>query len=204
VTLLGALAAVVLLLALLLLIPVDILLQVEKDEGFSGRLSVRWLFGKVGRHYPLPPTGPGKRGAKRLPPAPPPGVRAEAEGKGRKTRRGRALAAALRSPGFPSRCLGLLLSLARRVRLRRLEMLLRGGLDDPAATGRLCGALAAAGALLPGRITFLADWESERLTARAAAGLRVVPLEILLSLGAFAFHPDTLRALRRARREAKR
>ena len=46
---LGILFAVFLCILLLLAIPVDLVFHVERDTGFHLRISVRWLFGLVGR-----------------------------------------------------------------------------------------------------------------------------------------------------------
>jgi hypothetical protein len=147
---------------------------------------VRWLFGLV----PLP-----SGGRTRTPENPPQMKKPRHRGRGG----GRRALAALRTEGFVRRVARLVRDLLARLRIRRLELDLVVGLDDPADTGRLWGLLGPASALLPlpapARVHVAPDFTGAVLAVDGRGEVRFVPLALLAVVAAFALSPSTVRAL---------
>jgi hypothetical protein len=113
----------------------------------------------------------------------------------------RALAMA-RSDGFSRRVLCLLRDLLGRVQVRRLDLDLRLGFDDPADTGRLWGIIGPVSAVLAlphaARVSVTPVFTEPLLYLDAHAEARIVPAALLLALLGFVFSPITFRAARAA------
>ncbi len=183
------LAAILAVLFAVLAVPVDVAFAAHRRERLEARLTVHWLWGLVR----LPTEGGHKKPRKK-----------KREKKGLSGAR-RALAV-MRSDGFPRRVLRLFGDLLHRIHIRRLELDLRLGLDDPADTGRLWGLIGPAAALLAlpsaARVAVTPEFAEPLLYLDAHAEARIVPAALLMVLAAFLLSPPTLRAVRAAVRGA--
>jgi hypothetical protein len=138
------------LLAFLCLTPVDLSFHAEKSDTFSSDIRATWLFGLVEKSFrtgrktgKASSSESGKRSPKKAAPGGDAGRRKRKRGgKGR----WRAVLAAMRTPGFPARLLRFAGELFRSVLPRHVSVRIRGGFEDPAATGM---AIAAATAFSP-------------------------------------------------------
>lgn len=112
----------------------------------------------------------------------------------------------VRTEAFPRRVLRLLRDLMRQVDIRRLDLDLRLGLDDPADTGRLWGLTGPVAALLTlpssARIAVTPEFAEPLLHLDAHTEVRIVPAALLGALLTFLLSPVTFRALRAAVRGA--
>lgn len=171
----------------LLAVPVDVVFAVQRDERFEGRVTIGWLFGVV-----RIPVRPAHARAK-----PKKAKRARAH---RVPRRGHNVSAMLRSEGFLGRLVSLFHHLATRIHIRRLRLHVRLGLDDPADTGQLWGIVGPLAWAVP--VPAVADVAIEPEFTGAVfrfdgeGAVRIVPIEILATLTAFALSPVTWRAFR--------
>jgi hypothetical protein len=181
------------LLLLLLAVPVDVEFRLEGIEPFTGHVGVRWLFGLVRFRIPVPRVGEPRPGAgSRRKGAV---VRARPEASGRR----RNVLAALRQGAFRRRVHRLAGDLLRAVHLRRLRLLMRLGLGDPADTGRLwalVGPLNAVAQLRGAELRIEPDFLEPVLEFRADGRVLLFPLRFLILAVAFALSPATIRAWR--------
>jgi len=179
---LAALAAV---LTILLAVPVDVGFTARRRERLRTQVTLRWLWGRV--RLPVPEGG--AKGRKTRKPRKP---------KAHRPSSARRALAVMRSPGFPRRAAALLRGLTARVHVRRLELAVRLGLDDPADTGRLWGVIGPAAALAPvprsANVAITPDFTAPVFHLDADAEARVVPLAVLAVAAAFLLSPATLRA----------
>jgi len=185
-------------LLLLSAIPVNLVYALKKDGGWRGRIIVYWMFGLV--HLSLRPHRK-RKGLKEdhLPRA---GRRIQSRGK-YLVRRRRALFAVLRTPGFMRRLVHLLRDLLQSARPRRVRIQFAIGMDDPADTGRLWGALAPL-RLLFGRkivnnesnisIELTPDFSGARFKGYSCASVQFVPLKMFALVLGFFFSAPVLRA----------
>jgi hypothetical protein len=181
---------------LLLAVPVDLEFRLEGIEPLSGQLRVRWLLGLVRLSVPVPRAGEPAPGPRAKPRAA--RVRARPRARGR----GRGVLAALGQAAFRRRVARLLGDVVRAVHLRRLRLLVRIGLDDPADTGRLWGLMGPLGALARLRnaeVRVEPDFAEPVLAFEADGRARLVPLRFLGLAVAFALSPPTIRAWRALR-----
>ena len=180
-TLLGALG-------LLLAIPVHVSFVVRRREALSRRIYIGWMFGMI--HVPLRPA---KRRVSRR--------RRRRAGK-RTTGHGRRLLAMLRSRDFLSRALRLLRDVMRRVEVRRCDVQMRFGLDDPADTGQLWAAVGPIMAVVPtpsaARFAVEPDFTAPAFNLDARGEIRVIPIALMAVFASFLLSPPTVRALRAA------
>ncbi len=192
-------AAVLLLTILLLAIPVDLVFALKKDEVWRGRIVVYWLFGLTRKT--LRPRR--EDSARRL----------------RRRRRERKLMAStgklvvkkrrylyaiLRSEGFLQRTAYLVRDLLRSLRPRRFRLQCVVGLDDPADTGRLIGALSPlrlfgggqVGLDRRSKVTFeiTPDFTGARCAGYWCASVRIVPLTLCGVFLGFLFSPPVFQA----------
>jgi len=170
----------------LLATPLDITFAIQQRAVFSGRVTLRWLFGLL--RIRLPPSGP-KKG-----PRP------------RKSRRGKRWAstshlahrslAILKSEALRRRILRFGLSVLRSFRRHDLDLRVRLGLDDPADTGILGGLARPAIALLRARPSAKVDLELNFLEpcfeADARGTVRVIPLQVAYVILTFVLSPTVL------------
>ena len=189
-------AAVLLALGLVLAIPLEVGFHLERREATRGRVAFRWLFGAIRAEVPFPSRRkPGKREKAR--------DQARDDEEGRRRGRGRRLLSAVRDDAFRDRAWRFAKQLLRAVHLDDLYLHARLGLGDPADTGRLwalLGPVGAAAAALP-RIDVRLEPEfvDPVLEVEARGRAVVVPLEILLLVGAFLVAPASVRTWRMLR-----
>jgi len=181
---------------LLLAVPVDMEFRLEGIEPFTGEVGVRWLFGLVRFRIPVP--GAGK-------PTPRPEARpkaARARARPRAGGRRRPVLAARRQAAVSRRVYRRLRDLVRAVHLRRLRLLMRLGLGDPADTGRLwalVGPLNAVAQLRNAELRIEPEFVEPVLEFQADGRVLLVPLRFLVLAIAFALSPPTIRAWRALR-----
>lgn len=184
------LLALVVVLVVLLAIPVDLAFSWRRGEGGSaGDLTVGWLFGVV--RVPLRRVA----GAESRAPAGAVG--------GRTGGRPRRALAMLQTEGFCTCLLKLVRGLVRHVRIHRLQLDVRLGLEDPADTGRLWGVVGALAVQLPRsdriRIAVVPDFADAVLEIDGRGRIRLVPIRWVPVFLAFLLSPATLRVLRGTR-----
>ena len=185
-------------LILLLAIPVNLVYALKKDGGWRGRIIVYWMFGLV--HVSLRP----RRERKRLREdrRPRTGRRTLSRGKYLVKRR-HAFFAVLRTPGFMRRLIYLLRDLLQSSRPRRVRIQFVIGMDDPADTGRVWGALAPLrflfGRKTIGResnvsIELTPDFSGARFKGYSCASVQFVPLKMIALVLGFFFSAPVFRA----------
>ena len=185
--LLVSLAGMAGLVILVLSIPVELAFSFEREQQFRARARIGWLFGLVGKTI-----SGGTKQQKEATSADMP--------RPKKSRKGnlnfRTFISLVRAG-----TLGDLARLGRRilstVKMRHLSLRLRVGLDDPADTGVLWGAVAPvvayAGSLRPGALAMEPDFTGAQFTGRGAVSLRIVPIRWLPPILLFALNPSVLR-----------
>jgi len=185
-------------LILLLAIPVNLVYALKKDRGWRGRIIVYWMFGLV--HVSLRPRR--ERTGLREDRRPRAGRRILSRGKYLVKRR-RAFFAALRTPGFMRRLIYLLRDLLQSSRPRRVRIQFVIGMDDPADTGRVWGALAPLrflfGRKTIGResnvsIELTPDFSGARFKGYSCASVQFVPLKMIALVLKFFFSAPVFRA----------
>ncbi len=160
-------------------VPVDVVAQLDLGPHTRLTLRISWLFGlvrvrrDVGAQKPAAPEKP----------------------KERKDNRG----ARIPSLTVIRRGFGLLGELLGRVRIRRAELDLSFGTDDPAATGELAGfaapIVALANALPRTRVTLTPDFTGPTFEGAGEGEIRVVPITLVLPMVGFALSPEVRRWL---------
>jgi len=193
-----ALAATLVVAILLLAVPVNLIMALDRDGAWRGRVVVVWLFGHV--RMSMRP----KRRTKRR--------RQLRKFNGRASKHRRMLSAMLRSEGFARRMMVLLRDLLRAFSHRRIRLQCVLGLPDPADTGRLMGVIApvsaVAGKLSVGRhsdlsIKVMPDFSGPRFQGQCRASVRFVPLTLIGLVTGFLFSGPVWRAIRAALSERK-
>jgi hypothetical protein len=182
-------------LASLLAIPVHVAFRLEAVQAFTGRLSVRWLFGVVRFEIRIP--GAGER-----PHAPSAGPRSAAE-RPRRQGRARSVLGALRQPALRLRVQRLAADLVRASHLSRLRLRMRLGLGDPADTGRLWAFVGPLGAIALGlrgaEVRIEPEFVEPVLEFQAQGRMLLVPLQVLTMALGFVLSPASIRAWRTLR-----
>lgn len=177
---------------LLFAVPIDVAFVVRRDERLRGRVTVGWLFGLV-RISVYPASSAARARPSRRPSG-------QIVKRHRKRRRARNVGSMLLSEGFLARVLRLLHRLLSRIHVRRLYVHIRLGLDDPADTGRLWGMVGPLVCVVPtpatGTVAIEPDFTGEAFHVDGEGAVRIVPIEIIVTLLAFALSPITWRALR--------
>jgi hypothetical protein len=184
--------AVVVLVALLLITPVDFDLCLERRPVFRYRFGVRWLYGLIRKEL-----GPPEEWQARP-------VEAKEEPAKKKRRRKRArgphhVVAMLRSKGFLQAVGRLFQRLIRAIGFRDLALWLRAGFEDPAHTGVLCGFLLPVATYFqaqhPGSVDVAPDFSQETLEFAFAGQVRITPVHLVWPVLIFGLSPSTLRGL---------
>jgi hypothetical protein len=161
------------LLSFFCLTPLDLCFRAEQADTFSLDVRATWLFGLVQKRFRT-----GGRTGKRASADHGTSSRGRSAG-GRR----RALLAALGTSGFSARLLRLAGDLLHSLLPRDVSVRIEGGLEDPAATGMACAAVAALSPGLRGiphlRIEWRPDFNRRDLTGEAAAEFRLVPAKII-------------------------
>ena len=186
ITLVALLVGVVAVLA----IPVGVTFTVQREDKFQGRVTIDWLFGLV--RIPVHREGDEVRPA----PSPEPSPK---KARGTRTQRDLHPWAMLRSKGFLSRLIRLLRRLIGCIHIRRLRLQVLLGLDDPADTGQLWGMVGPLALLVPvparAELVIQPDFTDAVLQIDGEGAVRILPIEVIATLFAFALSPVTLRAL---------
>lgn len=188
--LLGLLIVVLLLLAL----PLDVSFRLNK-EGVPGlRVGIAWGFGLIRRDFTQAAS---RHAAKSAVTAPRP---KKPRHRGAKPKRKRTESAMIfvRNPGMPARLLRFAKDMLRQIRVREMMLNLDLGLDDPADTGRLYGALSPV-LMLAQQVPRLdlrvrPDFTQEVMQASGRGEVRVVPLAVLGVMLGFLLSPTCWRA----------
>jgi len=186
------------LLVLSLAVPVDVAFRFEGIAAFNGRFVIRWLFGLV--RFSLAVPDPARR--RREAPRPRPharGQRANRESRGGRSR----VVAALQQSEFRRRAYRLVRDLIRAARPTEMSLRLRLGLGDPADTGRLWALVgplsAAARNLRCADVRVEPVFGDPALEFEAQGRFRLVPIQFLGLIVAFALSPPSIRAWRTMR-----
>ena len=162
-----------------LAVPVDVVAQLDLGARTRLTLRVAWLFGVVrvrremGSQESAAPEKPKKRTEKR--------------------------GARLPHPTIVRRGFRLLGELLGRVRIRRAELDLSIGTNDPAATGEFAGFAAPivvlANALPRTRVIFTPDFTGPTLEGAGEGEIRFVPIALVPAMVSFALSPEVRRWL---------
>lgn len=189
--------AVVILIVAALAIPLSLDVDIDLADRLRVEARLRWLFDLV--RIPL------HRGPE---PARPPTAATRARhararhADGRPSRRPPVLAI-LSTRGLAGRMHRLLQDMRGAIRVRRMVIRARFGFDDPADTGRACGAvlpLAALGVANGMDIRCTPDFAHAILRGHCAGTVSVTPLRIVAAIVSFIASPPVWRAARMWRR----
>ena len=183
---------------LLLTIPVDVTVHVQRSGTLSGWVMIAWLFGKVRlsskadrqKNLQSDPVDPNPATSSAPESEPPP-----------KISRRQAISyimSILKTRGFVKRVTRLIQDLVTGIRIRALNISGRIGLGDPADTGRFWGMLSIVSgfmAMIPSVAILLEpDFEQAVLEIDGRGTFRIIPLRICLIILLFLLSPPTLRA----------
>jgi hypothetical protein len=162
-----------------LAVPVNVVAQLDLGARIRFTLRISWLFGlvrvrqEVGAQKPTAPEKPKERNANR--------------------------SARIPSLTVIRRGFGLLGDLLGRVRIRRAELDLSFGTNDPAATGELAGfaapIVALANALPRTRVTLTPDFTGPTFEGAGEGEIRVVPITLVPPMVGFALSREVRRWL---------
>ena len=188
--LLSIVAGLAVLLTLLLFVPIDLRVMIQKEERTSVKLRVRWWLATF-RQSLLPRAPRAARPPREKKPRPPKRERGP-------VRWPRYILAVIRTEGLIARGLKLTPRLVGEFRIRELSLDLRVGLDDPASTGEFFGGLSTV--MVP--IQTLSGWrvrveplfDGLALDGTLETEVRIVPGRILGTMLAFLFSAPALRA----------
>jgi hypothetical protein len=191
------LAGILIGLVVLLAVPVDVAFRLEGIEAFSGRLTVRWLFGLVRVRIRVP-------GARERPAGPAARPKPARERPRRKARAGPAqVLAVLGEPAFRERVRRLVGDLVRAAHVSRLRLWMRLGLGDPADTGRLWAVMGPLSAVARGlrgaEVRIEPEFVDPVLEFQAQGRALLFPLQLLALAVSFALSPSSIRAWRALR-----
>lgn len=172
--LLWILLGLIVLAVVALSVPVDVTARFDFGVRTRGKLRIGWLFGLVRLDREI---GARKPTVKELP-------------KEREKKRGtRRPSIAVIRRGF-----GLLGDLLHRVRIRRVELDLAVGTEDPASTGELVGfaapVVAIANAHPRTHISVRPDFAGSRLDGVGVGEISIVPIGLIPPVFAFALSPE--------------
>jgi hypothetical protein len=182
-----AATAVLLLIVAALAVPVQFDVQAELSDRWRGRVTLRWLFGLL----EVPLTG-GSRSAR------PPRTR-----KPRKpSRRRPSIRPVLATPGLAGRTVEFLEDLVTRIQVRAFQLKAEFGVDDPADTGQIYGALVPVLVLASVRgmdVRCRPDFTRARLEGACTGSVSVRPLAVFGVVVRFLLSPPVRHAWRQWR-----
>ncbi len=187
-------AGLLTLLLLLLAIPIHLAFQLRRIDRLQGQITLRWLFGLMRFRIPIPePKGSRKKPAEE---------RQKTNLRRKSKRRGSGLnfIAVMKQTAFRRRVYRFVTDVLRAADLHDLQLLARLGLEDPADTGRLWALIgplsAAAQNVRCARLRIEPEFMEPVFEFQAAGRVRLIPLEFLGLLVAFALSPPSIRAWR--------
>ena len=183
---------------LLLAVPVDVTVSVQRSGSISGRVIVAWLFGRVR----LSSKTDRKKTPEPKAEAPEPETSEPPEPKSpSKTSHRQTLSDAMtiiKTRGFVKRIIKLFRDLVTRIRIRTLTVSGRIGLGDPADTGRFWGMLSIVTGFLAmvreAVILLEPDFEQAVFEFDGQGSFRIIPLQMCLVMALFLLSPPALRA----------
>lgn len=196
---LAFLLGLVVIILLVLAMPVDVAFHVSSDDISQSGLSLCWGFGLLRKDVGKKNSISAKLANRQMPPIFQSGVR---------TKHGKSAMVFLRTPGMPARLLRLAGDFLRQLRVQQFHLHLSLGLDDPADTGRLYGALSPV-VLLVACIPNMdfrvwPDFSQAVFQAKGQGQLRVIPLAVLWVILGFLASPTFWRAVSTTTRSGKR
>lgn len=182
----------------LLAIPIDAGFALERTEKLRGHVNIRWLFGLARFHIAIPP--PPKQPTHKT-------KAKEKEAHRRKQRHApKKIVAILKQSAFRRRIYRFITRLLRAIHTHNLRLHVCIGLDDPADTGKLWALLgpvsAMATSLRRSEVRIIPEFTSAAFQFKSQGEVRVIPLELIAIIIAFALSPPTLRAWRELRHGA--
>jgi hypothetical protein len=168
---------------------VDLAFRLQAGPGFEGRVTVGWMFGLI--RFPIRLNGEKakKKAARRK----------------RKKARKRSKAGGRRNlltrSDFWRWLRRLLRKLMSRIRIERLLLRVRLGLDDPADTGRLWAVAGPVAALLAGipvaDVRLEPNFQEAEFVLQSEGEMRIYPMGLIATVVATALSPSTWRVFRR-------
>jgi hypothetical protein len=173
---------------ILLSIPIDLRLTVEKEESFGSRVRIAWLFGLIGKDI--------ERKKKERKP------KKKKKKKERKWFKGsrhiKPVLALIKTRGFIRRGIKFIRDIGRVVKIRELRLDIKFGLDDPFDTAMIYGAIAPT-ALIANRyspidIRVSPDFDDLILRGSFNGNVRLIPIKLFKPIVLFVFTPVTFRA----------
>ncbi|MCX5998286.1 MAG: DUF2953 domain-containing protein, partial [Chloroflexi bacterium] len=166
----GLVAGLLLLFSLLLFVPVDVALLVERDDCLKWRMKTGWMFGLIKKEF----GGDNSRSRDDA-----------SDEKKRKApgRNSRSILEAVTTAGFPERVISSTRDVLRAVKVREFRAGVRIGLGDPVATGTFLAfavpLLAVVRSLSSVNIQVEPDFERERLDGYCKVDARAVPVKLV-------------------------
>jgi len=186
--------AVVAALLALLAVPIEVAFRAEGIEPLRWEVGIRWLFGAVRLHVPIP----GSDKTDETTQAKPGAGKARAKA-GKKRGRGNVFAV-LRQAAFRRRVYRLLHDVLSAAHFHELRLRLRLGLGDPADTGQLWAVLGPLAAIARNRrnadVRIEPEFIDTALEFRAEGRARLMPLQYLALAAGFVLSPVSIRAWR--------
>ncbi len=183
---------------LLLTIPIDVTVHVQRSGTLSGRVMIAWLFGKVrlssksDRQKNLQSEPVDSKPATSSVPEPEPLPKIS------RRQTISYIMAILKTRGFVKRVTGLIQDLVTGIRIRALNISGRIGLGDPAETGRFWGILSIVSGITamipPVAVLLEPDFEQAVFEIDGRGTFRIIPLRVCLIILLFLLSPPTLRA----------
>lgn len=193
--LLQGLAILLALLLVLLAVPITVAFSIERIREIRGHVNLRWLFGLVRVRMTIPGGVDSTPKRQRR--------REKISGKRKRAGNSRGAITLLKQSAFRSRAVRLVKDLLRKTHPHDLYLRLRIGLGDPADTGRLwvlLGPVAGiAASLRSAEIRIEPEFMDPMLEIEGRGEFRLVPLQFIALIAAFAVSPTTLRAYRSLR-----
>lgn len=204
-TLAFALLFIIGLLLVLISIPLDLAIEINRTDRVDGYVRLRWLFGLVRLKFNIP-----TEDEEESPSAP---SEEPKTGKARKARKRESktspanVLSALRQAALRKRVMQFIRDLFRATHARDMFLRLRIGLGDPADTGRLWGLVGPATAIVPAsenlRLIIEPEFMDPVFEFHGRGRFRLIPIQFMALTTAFLLSPpvrQTWRILRRDKR----
>ena len=179
----------------LLAVPVHILFSFRRAERVEGSATAVWFFGLI--RVPIP--------IKREKPDPKPSQPVEKPGEAKAANPKSAgwglqkPLAVIRNGPFRRRVIQFITDMAGAIKVSEAKFHAVAGLDDPADTGMLCGAmyplLAALNLPRSSAVSIQPDFTGEIFQFTGSGNVRIVPLEVLFILVLFILSPPALKMI---------
>ena len=172
-------AGIILFIILMLSVPADIKFDLSTQEQVKGRIRIGWLFGLVGKDIH---------------------ARKKKQPKGRRKWRIKSFLPLLRITGLSGKIPKLVRQILGCLRIKKLDVALRVGGDDPFDTGMLCSVLwpTLIPPRPPGTVRFQLEpvFNQFAFEASLQGWVRLFPIQLAWVLISFALSPTGLRLLK--------